>query len=393
VTTSSPLPKQPDAAGRRLWAAGLVFALAVAPLLTGATPAAAATVPLPVDAVLAGHQQSSLAGGQQTSLAGGQQTSLAGGQQTSIVVDLSASTRPGSRSAEVTAGGVGRPADLVPVMSEGLAVTIVVDTSAADAATLPAWLSAGARFILEAPTGTRATVIGDSAPAAAIAPPQQGPTGIVAALGAAQAHGPRDTAAALALAARQFPEVAAGHKLTVVYTSAADAGGPPATALAEEFRAAGDILVVAATADASPYWTAAAEATGGFFAPAGHPAVAPALDQVETTLGGRYLVQFPTPAHRPVTMRVQVKTPDLTLAADVALPAPAAPRPAAHHAALFTALAAGTVVVLALLVASALTLRARRRRRPPPIVVAHGRATVPAAPPSPSPSPSPAPEP
>ena len=342
----------------RLVLARLVLAslvLAGAAVLTGAAPAAAATVPLPVSAVLAGDRQ------------------------TSVVVDLSASTRPGPRSAEVTTDGVRRAATLVPLMSAGLAVTIVVDTSDADAATLPAWLSAGARFILEAPNGTRATVIGDSAPAAVIAPPQQGPTGIVAALNGVRAHGSRDTAAALALAAQQFPEVPAGRKVAVVYTGAADAGGPSATALAAQFRAAGVILVVATTADASPYWTTVAEATGGFFAPAGHPVVVPALDQVESTLGGRYLVQFPTPAHRPATVPVQVKTPDLTLAADVALPAPAT-RPSPGYAReLLTASAA--VLVLALLVGWALIYLARRRRRPPPIVIAHGRAAVPTTPP------------
>ena len=338
--------------------AGSALVLAALAALAATTPAvAAATVPLPVTAVLAGDQQ------------------------TSVVVDLSSSTRPGPRSASVTTAGARRPATLVPLMSAGLAVTIVVDTSTADAATLPAWLSAGARFILEAPAGTRATVIGTSAPAAAIAPPQQGPTGIVAALNGVRPHGDRDTATALARAAQQFPGVAAGRKVTVVYTGAADAGGPSAAALAAQFKAAGVILVVATTADASPYWTTAAEATGGFFAPAGHPVVVPALDQVETTLASRYLVQFPTPADRPATVSVQVTTPDLALAADVPLPARPAPRPAGRSRTLTAALTAVVIVVLALAAGGALLYRSRRNRRPPPIVIAHGRAAVPTAPP------------
>jgi hypothetical protein len=321
------------------------------------TPPSGATVPLPVNAVLPGDQQ------------------------TSVVVDLSASTRAGTKSAVVTTDGVQRPATLVPLMSEGLSVTIVVDTATADAAAVPAWLSAGARFILEAPTGTRATVIGDSAPASVIAPPQQGPSGIVAALDGAQAHGDRDTAAALALAAKQFPDVPAGRKLTVVYTGAADAGGPTSTELAAEFRAAGVILVVATTADASPYWTSAAEGTGGFFAPAGHPVVVPALDQITTTLRGRYLARFPTPGGGPATVNLQVTTPDLNLAAEVALPGRAA-RPSAGRSdgALIVVLSALAVILAALVVAAALIALARRRHRPPPIIVAHGRATVPPAP-------------
>ncbi len=381
MTTSSPSPKQPDLPprpptwpdastparvrfrrGPGLWAAGSALVLAVIATLTGTTPAAAAaTVPLPVAAV------------------------LTGAEQTSVVVDLSSSTRPGPRSASVTTGGVQRPATLTPLMSAGLAVTIVVDTSTADAATLPAWLSAGARFILEAPTGTQATVLGTSAPAAAIAPPQQGPTGIVAALNGVRAHGDRDTATALTLAAQQFPAVAAGRKVAVVYTGAADAGGPSAAALAARFQAAGVILVVATTADASPYWTTAAEATGGFFAPAGHPVVVPALDQVETTLGSRYLVQFPTPAHRPATVSVQVKTPDLSLAAPVQLPAPATRPPSGHSGTLLTALAAAVIAVLALAGGLLFYRTRQRRRRPPPIVIAHGRAAVPTTPPPPEP--------
>jgi hypothetical protein len=339
-------------------AAGSTRLLTGAAILIGATPTAAASVPLPVEAVLAGDQQ------------------------TSVVVDLSASNRAGPRSAEVTTDGVRRRAELVPLMSEGLAVTIVVGTSDADAATLPAWLSAGARFILEGPAGAHATVIGDSAPAATIAPPQQSPTDIVAALDGVRPHGSRDTAAALALAARQFPDVPAGRKLTVVYTGAADAGGLAATAVAEQFRAAGVILVVAATADAGSYWTSATEATGGFFAPVGRPVVVPALDQVQTTLGGRYLVQFPTPARRPAAVPLRVQTPDLALAADVTLPAPATPQSAGlPQWALTVVLAAVGVVVLALLVTWFLMRRTRLRRRPPPIVIAHGRAAVPPAPP------------
>ncbi|MBL7258781.1 hypothetical protein [Paractinoplanes lichenicola] len=327
--------------------------IALAPLPVQATPAG--TVPLPVGAVLTGDDE------------------------TAVVVDLSASSRPGSPSAQVTTDGVRRKADITPLMSTGLAVTIVVDTSLTDATSVPAWLSAGARFILEAPPGTWATVIGDSAPATAIAPPQQDPAGIVAALGGVQAHGERDTAAALDLAARQFPDVPAGRKLAVVYTGATDAGGPSAQELGERFRKAGIILVVATTAGASPYWSTAAEATGGFFAPAGNPAVVPALDQVETTLRGRYLVRFPTPATRPATVPLHITTPDLTLSADVPVPA-AAPPPdptGPDRMLILAAVSTTALVVVGLLVTWLLGYRARRKRRPPPIVIAHGRAVVP----------------
>src|SRR4051812_660682 len=112
------------------------FAVVVALLLADAAPAAAA-VPLPVAGV------------------------LSGGGETALVVDLSASNGAGKRGVEVTLDGQRQRADLVPVMSDGLAVSIVVDASAAGARTLPAWLSAAARFILEAPAATRAVVIPD----------------------------------------------------------------------------------------------------------------------------------------------------------------------------------------------------------------------------------------
>jgi hypothetical protein len=341
--------------------AAVLAGTAILAIRAGAAPAAAETVPLPVKAVVADDRQ------------------------TSVVIDLSADPNPGPQSAEVTIDGVRRPAGLVPFMSGDLAVTIVVDTSATDPASVPAWLSAAARFILEAPAGTRAAVIGDAFPATLIATPQQGPTGIVAALDGVRAHGRRDTAAALALAVEQFPEVPPGRRLTVVYTGAADAGGPSATTLGGWFRDAGAMLVVATTADTSPYWSAAAEATGGFFAPAGHPVVVPALDQVETTLRGRYLVRFPTPARRGAAVPLRVTTPGLTLTADVRLP-DSGPRTAPDHHGRRSAIALLTTgaVVLGLLV-TWWSISRSRRRRPLPIVVAHGRAAVPRTRPPPEP--------
>jgi hypothetical protein len=333
---SSRSPNRSDGRLRRA-AAALVLGLAAAPW-PGAAPAAAA-VPLPVAAV------------------------FTGGGQTTVVTDLSASTRPAGGTVTVTRDGAAEPAELVPVVSADLAVALVVDSAAAGAATLPAWLSAGARFILEAPPRTRAVVIADSAPAAAVGAPQRGPLEIVRALNGVRAHGERDTAAALALAAGQFPGTAAGRRVVVFYTGAADAGGPGAAALAESFRAGGTILVVVGTAAAAGYWAPAATATGGFFAPAGDPVVVPALDQVRTTLNGRYLVRFRTPPELPARVGVRVDTGDLTLAGDVLVtaPAPAAtgePNGPSRRAILVGVLAAA--VLLALFVIGAVRLRSRR---------------------------------
>jgi von Willebrand factor type A domain len=349
---------------RRLPAAALLLALIAVQWFGPA--AAAAPVPLPVAAV------------------------LVGGAQTSLVVDLSASTPSGRRSVSVTRDGAPQRAQLVPVVSDGLAVALVVDTSAAGAATLPAWLSAGARFILEAPATTQAVVIADSAPAAAITGPQRGPTGVVRALTDVRARGERDTAAALTLAMRQFPATAAGRRVVVLYTTGADAGGESAAALAARFRASGTILVVVGTAGGDPYWSAAAAATGGFFAPAGDPVVIPALDQVETTLRGRYLVQFPTPPRLPARVSVRVDTGDLTLTGDPIVARPPAPAPRSAWDNLWIPAAAVVVGLAAVGLVAVVLLRRRRRSRQsggdgpaggdlPSLAVARGRAAVPGA--------------
>jgi hypothetical protein len=277
--------------------------LAVLPVQCHGAPAAAAPVPLPVAAV------------------------LVSGAETSLVVDLSASTRPGRRTVSVTRDDIPQQAKLVPVVSDALAVALVVDTSAAGAATLPAWLSAAARFILEAPAGTQAVVITDSAPAMVTVGPQRGPTGVVRGLTSMRAHGDRDTAASLDLAVRQFPATGPGRRVVLLYTTGADAGGESAQALAARFRRSGTILVVVGTAAGGPYWANAASATGGFFAPAGDPVVIPALDQVTTTLAGRYLVQFPTPPALPSRVFVRIGTGDLQLAGEAIVATTPAPGP------------------------------------------------------------------
>jgi hypothetical protein len=315
--------------------------------------AAAAAVPLPVAAV------------------------LAGGAETSLVVDLGAAggARPGRPA--VTRDGATEPARLVPVMSGGLTVALVVDASAAGAATLPAWLSAAARFVLETPSTTRSVVISDAAPAAVTAGPARGPAEMVRALTTVRAHGERDTAAALGLALRQFPAAGTGRRVVVLYTTGPDAGGEGARSLAARFRASGTILVVVGTTGGL-YWADAAAGTGGFFAPAGEPVVIPALDQVRSTLTGRYLVQFPTPPDLPAQVSVRIDAGGVTLSGVATVSSPEAGPPAeADHTRRWAA------VVLAVAIAgmpAAVLLKWRRpRRRIRPAVVARGRAPVPGA--------------
>ncbi|MCU7728793.1 hypothetical protein ODJ79_34205 [Actinoplanes sp. KI2] len=350
---SSPSRPRPERGRRRAVA---VIALLLAPLLAPA-PARAA-VPLPVAGV------------------------LSGGGETTLVVDLSASNGTGRRTVEVTLNGQQERADLVPVMSDGLAVTIVVDASAAGAATLPAWLSAAARFILEAPTSTQAVVIPDRRPATAATGVIRGPSGVVGALTGMRADGDRDTEAALTLARTQFPRVETGHRVVMLYTSAPDAGGARATDLADDFRAAGTILVVVGTAAASGFWSGAAGATGGFFAPASEPVVVPALDQVESTLSNRYLVCFATPPKLPATVAVRIDTGDLTLTGDAVVPAPGDAHGGGPARSTIIGSLLGSAGLAAVLAVAILLIARARRPRPvagPPALtsVFIGRAAAP----------------
>jgi len=324
----------------------------------GPAPAAAA-VPLPAIAVLPGTQQ------------------------TSLVVDLGASTESvADKTAQITIAGARQTAPLLPVVSARLAVTFVIDTSADGGTALPAWLSAAARFILEAPAGTQAAVVTDTSPPSLISPPQRGPTGIVRALSGIRAGGQRSTSDALTLAKAQFPASPTGRRAVVVYTSAADAGGESAAALGARFQQAGTMLIVVGGVADSAYWPEAARATGGFFAPAGKPVAVPALDQVATTLRGRYLVQFPTPEALPARASVRIETGKLILTGDVVIPARVAGsragRPGlASRYRVELALATAAVGVL-VVIAAVLLIRRRTARTgaAATATVARGRASV-----------------
>jgi hypothetical protein len=340
-------------------AAALVLALLAAPVLA-AGPALAADIPLPVTAVFPGATTSTL------------------------VVDLSASDdRAGALT--VTADGQPRKATLAPVVSSGLALALVVDDAKEGSANLAAWSSAAARFSLAAPGDARAVVVSSAAPAKALGTPQVGPVGIVRTLNGMTAHGTRDTAAALTLAIRQFPDVPPGRRVVVLYTSAATAGAVAAEDLSAEFRAGGTILVVVGTAAGSAYWAAATQGTGGFFAPAGDPVVVPALDQVQATLAARYLVQLANPPHLPARVAVRVKTADATFSGPADLPAaPAAAPPRSEPGAPSMWWWVGGALAVVLL-AAAVALPLLRPRRPRPVAAGadpdpvRGRVAVPGA--------------
>ena len=361
--SSSSRPRS-DRRPARVSAVVVLLAVLVAQLY--GPPPAAAAVPLPVVAA------------------------LPGAERTSLVVDLGAGTgSAGTKAVAITIGGVPQPAELAPVISDRLAVALVVDASEAGRSALPAWLSAAARFILEAPAKTLAVAVADTSPPTVLSPPQRGPTAAVRALSAVRAGGQRNTSAALTLATQQFPPAATGPRVVVLYTTSADAGGERAATLSARLVRAGTILVVVGTAGDSTYWADAARATGGFFAPAGTPVVVPALDQVETTLRGRYLVQFATPPVLPARVSVRVDTGGLVLTGDVVVPTVPSEVSARRGSGIpFNVV--WWVIAGCLIVGIAVVLILRRRsRRPreqppePPVeeasapAVARGRASVP----------------
>jgi hypothetical protein len=312
-------------------------------------PSAAAAVPLSVIAV------------------------IPGARDTSVVVDLGAGTKPADAVA-VTLAGAPQRATVTPVLSDHIAVALVVDASEAGGAALPGWLSAAARFVLEVPPQARTVVVADTAPPTVIAAPRPGAIGVVGALSTVRAAGRRSTSDALTLATDQFPVAPADSRLVVLYTTSPDAGGESAAALGARLTSAGAMLVVVGVAAAGAYWSGVSRSTGGFFAPARVPVVVPALDQVATTLRGRYRVTFPTPQKLPARLSIRVDAGDLTLAADAVVGANdgSPSRPASGVGTVLW-----SILLMALLAAAVVVLVRRRagRRAPPPVAV--GRASVP----------------
>ncbi len=366
---SSSTRLRPDRSATRV----AVLLLAVCAVQWLCPSGAAAAVPLPTIAVLPGPEQ------------------------TCLVVDVGTHHEPlATDRVSVTADDVPQRATVEPVVSGRLAVALVVDASTAGAPALPGWLSAAARFILETPATTRAAVVADTTPPAVVAPLQQGPMEIVRAVSAVQARGERSTSDALTLALNHLPASPADPRVIVFYTSAADAGGESAAALAERLAQANVILVVVGPARNGAYWSGVSRATGGFLAPVLAPLVVPALDQVGAMLRARYLLKIPTPGQLPARVSVRIDMGDVTLTGDTVVPVVTLAQ--AYPPTEEPPVRAGTVVwvaavvgVLAVLVAAAVV---RRQWAPPlpdrsggvpgtgPPTAARGRAAVPGSPPA-----------
>ena len=268
-----------------------------------------------------------------------------------------------------TVDGAPQPARVVPVLSDELAIGLVVDGSEAGASALQAGISGATDFLLAMPPSTRAALLVDRAPPEVMSALQPGPDTVLPALsGGLQPGGTRQTADALELAARQLPAETAPH-LVLLYTSAPDAGGEPAPDLAARLTRAGALLtVVTATGEpASPYWSSVAAATGGLAVGAPPSAAVQAFDRAASAMRDRYLLTFPAPGRLPATVSVTVATASGPLTTDVVVPVPAPDRAAPSSGGggtadiLPLAFGAAGLVLLALVVVVAVRLRAGRR--------------------------------
>jgi hypothetical protein len=255
-----------------------------------------------------------------------------------------------------------------PVLSDRLALGLVVDASADGGPQLPVGLGGAANLVLTVPSSTRSTLVTDSTPPAIAVPwPATQPV-VLRGLSTVRPDGARSTAAALDLAVAQLPAGGTDPRVVVLYTGGPDVGGEPPAVLADRMRAAGVLLAVVCRAPAAPgdeadFWAAAAAGTGGLSVDAGPAEVIAAFDRVASALARRYVVTVPEPARLPATVAVRMATSAGMLTGEVAVapPPPAASGPGSGLGGR-GAVVAG-VVVVAVLAATVVGAVVRRRRR------------------------------
>ena len=289
-------------------------------------------------------------------------------------------------SFSATVHGTAQSGRVGPLLSDQLALSIVVDASEAAGPVLPDGIRGAGTFLLAAVPSTRSAVIADAAPPSVLVPMQPGPAAALRALTSLQAQGERRTSQALDLAVRQLPTGAADPRLVVLHTSAPDAGGEPAADLAERLSDARvPLAVVAAVADGQPvpsYWSTVATATGGVAVGAPAGTAVDAFDRLTAALRTRYLMTFPAPARLPATAVVRVETPNGPLTTDVVIQR-ATSRPGAAAVGgvvLPVAIGVGALLVIGLVVAATLRRRGWRRTGPPVTAPAGQVSNVPARP-------------
>lgn len=273
------------------------------------------------------------------------------------------------RSFSTTLDGVPGSTTAEPVLSDRLALVVVVDASEAGGPVLQAGISGLTSFVLAAPASTSCALVADATPPDPLAPLQPGPAGVLGALAALRPHGGRDTSGAVDLALAQLPAGVAQPRVVVLHTAAPDAGGESAADLAERLTAAGVLLaVVTTTADgrAAPYWSGVADGTGGIAVGARASEVVPAFDRLAAALRTRYLLTTPLPDRLPATVTVRVDAPGEPLTAVAVVPGRALPPGLRPDLRLPVTLAVCVLVLVTGVLAVEAGLQARRwasRRR------------------------------
>jgi hypothetical protein len=276
---------------------------------------------------------------------------------------------PTTPTATVVAGGETLPARVTPLWSGPAAFGIVVDVSADGAAALQGGgLSGAAGFLLQLPAEARSGVIAARRPPAVVATPSVGAADDLRVLSALRSGGVRATSEALTLAAGRLPDRPGGTAVIALYTSAGDAGGESAAALADRLLRGNAVLAVVTTAADPRYWTEVAEATGGVAVATSPDRAVHAFDEVADALRTRFVVGIARPP---------TGIPEATLRwagdggpAVVSFTLPPEGTAAAggvarsrRVAGALAGAAAGGVVVLAVVVVLVARRRRRRRRR------------------------------
>ena len=274
--------------------------------------------------------------------------------------------------------GAPQPTTAEPVLSDRTAVAIVVDASDPALPALQSGLSGAAELVLSLPPSIRSALIVDRTPPVVVSALQPRSPEILRAMAAIRAGGQRQTTAALELAVGQLPAEPTAPRIVLLHTSAPDAGGEPAAALAGRLRTAGVLLAVISTGGrepVAPYWATVAAGTGGLVIDAAPGQSVAAFEQLDSALRRRYLLTVPAPAQLPAAAVVRVDTvagPLRTTAPLRAPSGPGAPSPLPESEAAtntggqagITAVALGAAAVVFVSMIGTLVLRYRRGREP-----------------------------
>lgn len=249
----------------------------------------------------------------------------------SLVVDVASEPiSPGAFA--VTADTVPEQADAVALLSDQLAVGLVVDGSDDGRAALQSGLTGAANFVLEQPLAG-AVVVADKSPPRVMSTAEARPADVVPALSGIQPEGQRQTSEALSVALGELERMSTRSRMLILHTAAADAGGEPAADLAARLIDAHTPLAVVSTNSDAGYWREVTGLTGGVLIVQGVGNVFAAFDQMADAMRDRYLVTFKPTYDPPLTVSVRVDTANgpATAYADVPEPrsgpsaAPAAP--------------------------------------------------------------------